>query len=146
MHRLETEVSAAGPVPTLIVLAGSVVLELHGLRDARDIDYFSLSPPLKDKHDWGSRNSLPEYSSQTVWDVCSSRESFVYKGFRFQSLEMYLKCQDIKRLTRKGRSDFQLASALFNDNATRVDGGKCGYQSIGEQDEYHFFGWFLDGF
>ena len=114
MHRLETEVSAAGPVPTLNVLAGSVVLELHGLRVARDIDFFSLSPPLKNKHDWGCRNSLPEYSSQTVWDVCSSRESFVYKGFRFQSLEMYLKCQDIKRLTGKGRSDFRLASALFN--------------------------------
>lgn len=115
MHRLESEVSAAGPVPTLNVLAGSVVLELHGLRVAHDIDFFSLHPPLKDKHDWDCRNFLPEYSSQTVWDVCSSKESFVYKGFRFQSLEMYLRCQDVKRLTKKGRSDYRLASAIFND-------------------------------
>jgi hypothetical protein len=121
MQRLEGERSAAGLEPTQVVLAGSVVLELHGLRAARDIDYFSLVPPPKDKHDWDCRNFNPEYTSQMVWDVCSSGESFVYKGFRFQSLEMYLRCQDLKRLTKKGNSDLQLASALFDENKKFLD-------------------------
>jgi hypothetical protein len=118
MERLQSEVTAAGPDPTSITLAGSTVLELHGLRKARDIDFFSLKPPEKDTFDWGCRNYNFDYSSEDVWNACRTQSSFVFKGFRFQSLEMYLRYQEHRRITSKGKFDYNLANILLKKESS----------------------------
>lgn len=111
--RLNEERTAAGEEPKDLTIAGSAVLELHGLRKARDIDYFSLKPsPLKNEFDWGDRN--PDYPQADIWRSCNNEASFFYRGFYFQSLQEYVRLQNYRVLTPKGQRDFRLASAMLS--------------------------------
>ena len=124
LSRLDEEhCSLGGAQAETITIAGSSVLELHGLRRARDIDFFTVSDiPAKSQWDWGCRNA--DYSPRDVWAACHPRNTFVYMGWKFQGLSHYSGLQRYRKLTNKGRHDLGLAEGLLEslgeNGATRL--------------------------
>lgn len=96
------------------VIVGSSILEIYGLRSARDIDYVS-QPNLPNEFDWGDRtedylrvNSIPLNEALYNPDY-----QFRLLGRKFQSLSAYCMMQEERVLTKKGRADFMLATSLL---------------------------------
>ena len=99
------------------VIVGSSILEIYGLRRARDIDYISW-PNLPNEFDWGNRTGdyLRENSLSLEEALYDSAHQFGLFGRKFQSLAAYCLIQEERVLTKKGREDFQLARSLLKED------------------------------
>lgn len=107
------------------VIAGSSVLELYGLRVAGDIDYFTLVRSHEKIPNWDLRNPKL-FSKKDIWVINSEENHFDLRGYRFQTLFCYLKFQDRRKLTGKGRRDFFLASVCWGRTNSSLPLGSIG--------------------
>lgn len=108
---------------------GSAVLEMFGLRDARDIDYLAVTdmvlPPMLRRI---GHNHVEEYNDgkNDPFEIINDpRNHFIYKGFKFISLRAQL-VNKINEPDLKSVSDVQLIV-----NATNAERGL--YQSLDMQ-------------
>ena len=102
------------------VIVGSSILDIYGLRRARDIDYVTW-PELPNEFDWGNRVSdylrdNPISLDEALYD---REHQFTLSGRKFQSLAAYCMIQEERVLTKKGREDFLLAKTLLKENVNR---------------------------
>ncbi len=101
-----------------LVIVGSSILELYGLRRAGDIDYISRQDQPQD-YKWDNRAGSYLRSPLISLDeaLFDPRFQFRLLGIKFQSLAGYRIMQEERILTKKGRDDFRLASSHLEDEA-----------------------------
>lgn len=103
-----------------ILIAGSSVLEIYGLRNARDTDFISLEVPSNTvaPSGWDCRNRL--YSQRQIWEMFNWDQHVNIQGLKFQSLAKYAELQEQRKLTSKGRLDFLLARSKLGTPPTNA--------------------------
>jgi len=108
------------------VIVGSSILEIYGLRSARDIDYISR-PNLPNEFDWGDRTEDYVRSNSISLNEALYNPDYQFRllGRKFQSLSAYCMMQEERVLTKKGRQDFSLAKSLLGHD------GKSSSQDAG---------------
>lgn len=94
-----------------ILIAGSSILEIYGLRTAGDTDFISLedSSYAVAPSSWDCRNRI--YSQRQIWEMFHWNHHVNIQGLKFQTLAKYAELQEQRKLTSTGRLDFLLAKS-----------------------------------
>ena len=94
-------------------ITGSSLLELFGIREARDVDFIG-SPPIPDLGDTANSNDLIQNEGLRPEQLATDpRSSFRLRGVRFLSLDTLLHLK-LSRGTQKDLEDLVLAKGLEN--------------------------------
>ena len=99
-------------------ITGSSLLDLFGIREARDVDFIG-SPPIPDLGDTEKSNGLIQSEGLRPEQLATDpRSSFRLRGVRFLSLDTVLQLK-LSRGTQKDLEDLVLAKGL--ENSVKID-------------------------
>ena len=143
IKKLSLEFKNAGIQRDEVVIGGSTILELHGLRSSRDIDYYSVNGPVGANVDWDCRNN--QLSTRDLWEVNKAENQLRIHGFRFQSLTKYAEIQQRRVLKQKGARDFKLAAVQLGNLQPKEAPAAIRLQLLVRQVAYYVKSSFITG-
>ena len=97
-----------------VVLDGSVVLALYGLRENRDIDFIVKETEVnKVKKELDIHNNELDMYDKTVDDIIYNPDNYFYfSGLKYESIEL-LKLKKEKRGEKKDKRDIELINTVL---------------------------------
>ena len=99
-----------------LLLVGPTVLELHGLKKSKRLEYVALGGQGIAKslgECWNSR-----YSEKDLWEMNTPRNTVTVRGFRFQSLKSYVEIEGRRRSTTAENWNYSLASGNLDTHGS----------------------------
>lgn len=117
-RRIRGELKHGIPVSEDWAVAGSTLLDLFAIREAKDVDFVG-SPPIADDGDAENENRIIRSQGLRPQELATDpRSSFRLRGTRFLSLESVLHLK-LSRGSEKDLNDLVLAKGL--DNSVTID-------------------------